>query len=204
MLCAMVPLTDELVRAGAPTCLLCIGLSETTTTTTTGAGAGAGAGEVSILLIDAWRYDGGWTWNQWHKIGSCDVTICDLKPRALLAWLRSEGYLGEGSKGRVAIEDDQYNVVIVDKSTRPIGAGRSDLAVCWSLASSNSKYIRCWHTGGFHARTPLLFLRQCPGYWRALAARMVLRVGCTGRGAQRDPITRRARWDCWRKGIVAW
>lgn len=28
MLCAMVPLTDELVRAGAPTCLLCIGLSE--------------------------------------------------------------------------------------------------------------------------------------------------------------------------------
>lgn len=29
MLCAMVPLTDECVEAGAPTCLLCIGIQET-------------------------------------------------------------------------------------------------------------------------------------------------------------------------------
>lgn len=73
---------------------------------------------ISILSIDAWRYDGGWTWNQWYKVGTCDVKICDLKPRALLAYLRSEGFLSEHSKGRVAIDDDQYNVVIVDKNTR--------------------------------------------------------------------------------------
>jgi hypothetical protein len=72
---------------------------------------------ISILSIDAW-YDGeSWTWNNWHRIGSCDVSICDMETRALLRWLRTEGYLGAGSAGLVAIEDDGYNVVICERST---------------------------------------------------------------------------------------
>lgn len=73
---------------------------------------------VSILSIDAWRYDHGWTWNLWYKLGEVGVGICDLNPRDLLAWLRREGYLGPGSIGTVAVEDDQYNVVIVDRVNR--------------------------------------------------------------------------------------
>ena len=76
--------------------------------------------EVSILSIDAWRDDCGWQWNSWSKVGSVPLAICDMKPRALLKYLRQE-YLTEGSKGTVAIEDDGYNVVIMDKGTsRPL------------------------------------------------------------------------------------
>lgn len=74
--------------------------------------------EVSILSIDAWNSPEGWTWNNWHKVGSVDVSICNRSHRAILAFMRREGYLGAGSIGRVAIEDDQYNVVIVAKGTR--------------------------------------------------------------------------------------
>lgn len=73
---------------------------------------------VTILSIDAWRYDGGWNWNMWHDVGKCDVSVCDLTPRKLLKYMRDNGYLSALSAGKVAIDDDQYNVVIVNKSTR--------------------------------------------------------------------------------------
>jgi hypothetical protein len=74
---------------------------------------------VSILSIDAWRTDqSGWTWNEWRKVGSCDVSVCDLSPRKLLVFMRSEGYLSAESAGHCAIEDDQYNIVIVQRTTR--------------------------------------------------------------------------------------
>jgi hypothetical protein len=72
---------------------------------------------VNVLSIDAWRDCGnGWTWNNWHKVGRIDVSVCDLPARALLKVMRDEGYLSAYSAGRVAVEDDGYNVVIVRRS----------------------------------------------------------------------------------------
>jgi len=75
---------------------------------------------MKILSIDAWKTEGGWTWNNWYAHGV--ITKADFEKldsnRKVLSWLREEGYLSEYSKGRVAIEDDQYNLVIVDKNTK--------------------------------------------------------------------------------------
>lgn len=70
-----------------------------------------------VLSIDAWRApEGGWTWNNWFHVNTLETLPDDT--RALLKLLRSEGILTDASKGTVAIEDDGYNVVVVDKSTR--------------------------------------------------------------------------------------
>ncbi len=76
---------------------------------------------LNILSIDAWRYgDEGWNWNAWYKVGSIDrATLATLDTnRKLLRYMREHGFLSSGSAGRVAVDDDQYNVVIVDKGTR--------------------------------------------------------------------------------------
>lgn len=75
------------------------------------------APQMRVLSIDAWRDGDGWQWNNWHVVGHCEPAIADLSVRKLLRWMRAEGYLGEGSKGAVTIEDDQYNVVILDRRT---------------------------------------------------------------------------------------
>lgn len=74
--------------------------------------------EVSILSIDAWNGPDGWTWNNWHKVGTAPIYICDLKPRALLAWMRDAGILAHDSGGLCEINDDGYNVVILERSNR--------------------------------------------------------------------------------------
>lgn len=75
---------------------------------------------MKILSIDAWRDCGGWTWNNWHNIGEFPNTNADLldNPRALLAWFRDNDFLSAESAGKVAIDDDGYNVVIVARDTR--------------------------------------------------------------------------------------
>lgn len=75
---------------------------------------------ISVLSIDAWRYERDWTWNQWFKVGSIsqsDYEALNGSPRKIFAWLRDEGYLSEGSKGKVALNDDCYNLVIEDRKT---------------------------------------------------------------------------------------
>lgn len=71
----------------------------------------------TVLSVDALRDGQGWSWNMWHNVGQYPVDLLDKSPRQILKWMRDEGYLSESSKGRAAIEDDQYNVVIVDRST---------------------------------------------------------------------------------------
>lgn len=72
---------------------------------------------VSLLRIDAWReVGGGWTWNNWHKLASVPMSWADMKPRALLRELRAQGYI-EGA-GRLAVDDDGYNLVVMAKGTR--------------------------------------------------------------------------------------
>lgn len=74
---------------------------------------------VNVLSIDAWADgDDGWTWNQWHKVGTAPLATCDLQPAEVIAFMISEGYLRDGVADRVELEDDQYNLVIVDADTR--------------------------------------------------------------------------------------
>lgn len=78
---------------------------------------------VRLLSVDALRdADGGWQWNNWTSRGMVPAAWCDLKPRALLRALRESGRF-DTAPGRVAIEDDGYNLVIVTRGTRePLGA----------------------------------------------------------------------------------
>lgn len=74
-----------------------------------------------ILSIEAWRYDGIWNWNQWWHVGDMwkeDFEKIESSNRKILAWMREEGLLSEASKGKVAVEDDESNIVILKKSTR--------------------------------------------------------------------------------------
>lgn len=74
---------------------------------------------VRVLSVDAWRSKhGGWEWNNWFKVGTLPREACDYSPRKLLGLLRKDGYLTPGSAGKLALEDDGYNVVIVAKGTR--------------------------------------------------------------------------------------
>lgn len=69
-----------------------------------------------VLSIDAWRgIEGGWDWNNWHGVGLAPVETLNYSPRRLLAWFRQEGYLSAQSAGRVAVHDDGYNLVILDR-----------------------------------------------------------------------------------------
>jgi len=81
---------------------------------------------MKVLSIDAWAEpEGGWTWNQWYKVG--DISKEDFEKlkteRDFRLWFKREGYVVTASKKRVAIEDDQYNVVLVDaRSGMPLFA----------------------------------------------------------------------------------
>ena len=75
---------------------------------------------IPVLSIEAWRNPWGWDWNSWRRIGEIDRATLDTLTtnRKVLRWMRDEGYLTPWSKGRVTVEDDQYNLVILDKNTR--------------------------------------------------------------------------------------
>ena len=79
-------------------------------------------GQLTILSIDAWKNEG-WDWNTWHKIGMVESDILDKSVRHILKFMRDEGYLSNDSKGKVSVEDDQYNLVICERSNgRPLFA----------------------------------------------------------------------------------
>jgi hypothetical protein len=83
---------------------------------------------INVLSIDAWRYDTGWTWNMWHKVGTIDSAALAVlsrhdvpervRNRRLIGWARREGYLGSKSQGLIAVEDDGYNIVFAARGTR--------------------------------------------------------------------------------------
>jgi hypothetical protein len=61
-----------------------------------------------ILSIDAWRDREGWTWNNHYRVGEVNLEETDLTTnRKILAFLRKEGYLADGSKGRVRVDSNQ-------------------------------------------------------------------------------------------------
>lgn len=73
--------------------------------------------ELSILSIDAW-YDGdGWTFNQWWKLPvSIPADCIHWSNRKLLKWLRDNGVTGHASAGSLAVDNDQFNLTIQDRS----------------------------------------------------------------------------------------
>jgi hypothetical protein len=69
-----------------------------------------------ILSIDAWgNEEDGYEWNNWHTVG--ELTEAQLNS-SLASALISKGLLSPASKGKVGVEDDGYNYVIVDRLTR--------------------------------------------------------------------------------------
>lgn len=73
---------------------------------------------INVLSIDAWADgDDDWTWNNWHKVGTCALATCDLPPAEIIAFMISEGYLKEGAADLCDVWDDQYNMVIQNKET---------------------------------------------------------------------------------------
>lgn len=74
-------------------------------------------GAARVLSVDAWReaVSGGWQWNNWRHVGYFPLRLLDSPPRVILREMRARGFL---AAFRVAVEDDDYNIVIVDRNTR--------------------------------------------------------------------------------------
>tara|TARA_R110000822_G_scaffold84959_5_gene199253 strand:+ start:420 stop:683 length:264 start_codon:yes stop_codon:yes gene_type:complete len=70
---------------------------------------------LKVLSIDAWREGSSWQWNQWFNVGTIDIDI-NASNRQILKTMRDQGYLSDQSKGRVSIDDDEYNIVICDRN----------------------------------------------------------------------------------------
>jgi len=70
-----------------------------------------------VLNIDAWNSPEGWTWNSWQKAGTVKLDI-NASDRQIIMAMREQGFLSDWSKGRVAVDDDQYNLVILNKSNQ--------------------------------------------------------------------------------------
>ncbi|WP_174834707.1 hypothetical protein [Staphylococcus aureus] len=75
---------------------------------------------LKILSIDAWADNEPkcWSWNQWYNAGEISEEALNWSPRKLLKHFREIGLLNPASAGKCAIEDDQYNIVIVDRANR--------------------------------------------------------------------------------------
>ena len=71
-----------------------------------------------VLSIDAWAEpDGGWTWNQWFNVGNIDLDL-DAEDRQIIQAMVNAGYLTSAALESAVVEDDDYNIVILDKETR--------------------------------------------------------------------------------------
>jgi hypothetical protein len=69
-----------------------------------------------VLSIDAWgNEDDGYEWNQWFDAGTID--LADLNDNDAIIWAMYKNDFINSVNG-ADIEDDGYNVVIVDEKTR--------------------------------------------------------------------------------------
>lgn len=76
-----------------------------------------------LVSIDAWADEGSWVWNN-HFLVEEGIYIAedsDLlgNSRKLLKWMRDQGWLSEESKGKLAVDWSDLDVIeIVNKNTR--------------------------------------------------------------------------------------
>lgn len=70
-----------------------------------------------VLSIDAWGNEtDGYEWNQWFNVGSIDLDL-DGENRDIIRAMVDAGYLTALALESAEVEDDGYNIVIVDKET---------------------------------------------------------------------------------------
>ena len=71
-----------------------------------------------VLSIDAWgNLEGGYDWNNWFNVGTIDLDL-DAENRDIIRAMVNAGYLTALALESAAVEDDGYNLVIIDKETR--------------------------------------------------------------------------------------
>ena len=71
-----------------------------------------------VLSIDAWgNPEDGYEWNQWFHVGTIDLDL-DAEDRDIIRAMVNAGYLTSAALESAVVEDDDYNLVIVDLETR--------------------------------------------------------------------------------------
>ena len=71
-----------------------------------------------VLSIDAWgNLEDGYDWNACYKVGSIDLDL-DAEDRQIIQAMVAAGYLTALALESAAVEDDGFNIVILDKETR--------------------------------------------------------------------------------------
>ena len=71
-----------------------------------------------VLSIDAWGNEtDGYEWNQWFNVGSIDLDLNAANHDIIRAMVNA-GYLTALALESAVVEDDDYNLVIVDMETR--------------------------------------------------------------------------------------
>ena len=71
-----------------------------------------------VLSIDAWgNLEDGYEWNQWFNVGSIDIDL-DAEDRQIIQAMVNAGYLTSAALESAEVEDDGFNIVILDKETR--------------------------------------------------------------------------------------
>lgn len=75
---------------------------------------------LKVLSIDASWIDASWSWNAWYTVG--EISLPDFEAlkttRSQIKWFRDNDFITEQSKGKVAIDDAQYNLTLINKDTR--------------------------------------------------------------------------------------
>ena len=67
-----------------------------------------------LVNIDAWKEDGGWTWNASYTVER-DIIMADsaITPRKITKLLRKMDFLSDASKGKVRVEMGLWPLVEV-------------------------------------------------------------------------------------------
>jgi hypothetical protein len=72
-----------------------------------------------VLSIDALgNQEDGYDWNSWHKVGTIDLDLNLDADRDIIRAMVNAGYLTATGLDVCDIDDDGFNIVIVDKETR--------------------------------------------------------------------------------------
>ena len=70
-----------------------------------------------VLSIDAWgNPEDGYEWNEWFNVGTIDLDL-DAENREIIQAMVNAGYLTPKGLDVATVEDDGYNLVIVDIET---------------------------------------------------------------------------------------
>ena len=74
-----------------------------------------------VLEIDAWGGDeeGSWDWNSWAYVGHVQINL-DLPSthNDIIQLMINRGFLREDCADLVEVDDDGFNLVILDKETK--------------------------------------------------------------------------------------